>query len=299
MANSKQWAELLEPGLRQIFVDEYNTLAASSRIPLLFDVTRSDRAAETDLTTGGFGTFSAYQGAIEYDEPVKGFETVYTHQEFAKGFVIERALYDDDQYNVIRRKPQDLALAAMRTREQHAADIFNHAFDAAHAGGDGVALCAAHPLNALDPTTHSNAGSTALSYDAVVATRKLMRAYVDPRGMKMAINPDTLIVPAELEDTAWTIVNTIGKPGTPNNDANFVRGQGIGVVVWDYLTDANNWFMADSRLMKRFLLWFDRVALEFAVDPTSDFDLRAKYRGYMRYSQGWSDWRWVYGHQAA
>ncbi|MBK7181397.1 MAG: hypothetical protein IPH82_30175 [Chloroflexi bacterium] len=91
----------------------------------------------------------------------------------------------------------------------------------------------------------------------------------------------------------------MNKPGTANNDGNFVRSKGFNVVVWDYLTDSNNWFMTDSRLAGLFLNWFNRVDMEFAMDPTSDFNLIAKYRGYMRYSYGWSDWRWVYGHAVA
>jgi hypothetical protein len=45
--------------------------------------------------------------------------------------------------------------------------------------------------------------------------------------------------------------------------------------------------------MKEFLLWFDRIKPEFYKD--SEFDtLVAKFAGYMRYSYGWSDWRWIY-----
>jgi len=77
---------------------------------------------------------------------------------------------------------------------------------------------------------------------------------------------------------------------------NFVKRVGIQYLVWDYLTDANNWFMIDPGLCKMFLQWFDRVPLEFAEDPTSDFSLEARYRGYQRYSYGWSDWRFLYGH---
>jgi phage major head subunit gpT-like protein len=138
-----------------------------------------------------------------------------------------------------------------------------------------------------------------LSYDAVVATRKLMRGFLNDKGDKIRINPNTLLVPMELEDTAWTIVNSMNKPGTANNDGNFNRALGWNVVVWDYLTDSNNWFMMDSRYMKLFLNWFNRINIEFAMDPTSDFNLVARYRGYMRYSYGWSDWRFVYGHEVA
>jgi len=47
------------------------------------------------------------------------------------------------------------------------------------------------------------------------------------------------------------------------------------------------------------LLWYWRVRAELGIDPTSDFNLVAKYRGYMRYSFGWDDFRWVYGHEVA
>ncbi len=88
----------------------------------------------------------------------------------------------------------------------------------------------------------------------------------------------------------------MNKPGTADNDANYVRSQGWSVIVWDYLTDANNWFMIDSAMAAQHLFWIDRVPLEFTADPTGDFNLEAKYRGYMRYSYGWSDWPWLYGH---
>jgi hypothetical protein len=46
--------------------------------------------------------------------------------------------------------------------------------------------------------------------------------------------------------------------------------------------------------MKRFLKWYDRVPIEFKMEE--DFDtLVAKFRAYMRYACGWSDWFWVYG----
>ena len=71
------------------------------------------------------------------------------------------------------------------------------------------------------------------------------------------------------------------------------------MIVWDYLSDTNNWFMIDSMLAKMYLNWYDRVPMEFAMDPTSDFSLEARFRGYMRYSYGWDDWRWIYGHNVS
>lgn len=298
MAISEQWAELLEPGLRAIFVEQQQALAAESKLPLLFNVIPSGKAEEHFLGAGGLADYNEYKGAIEYDDFDQLYKTTLTHKEYVKGFKVERKLVDDDQYGLITPRPRQLAIAAMRTKEKHAASVFNNAFSSSYVGGDAVALCSdSHPL----APTHSadvqdNAGSTALSYTSVNATRELMRAYTDDRGELMPVMPDTLLVPPELEEAAYAIVKTIQKPDGADYHANFVGGWLNKVVVWDYLTDANNWFLIDSRLAKIHALWIDRVDLEFAMDPTSDFSLEARFRGYMRYSYGWSDYRWVYGH---
>ena len=294
---SEQWAELLEPGLRTLFEIQRTALVAESRVPLLFNIQTSNKAAEHNLGIGGFGDWKEYKGRVEYDQFEKGFQTNYTHIEFIDGFKVARSLVDDDLYNVINPMPRGLAMAGMRKREKDAASVFNNAFSASYVGGDSVALCSAsHPYSPSNATVQGNAGTTALSYDAVEATRKLMRAYKDDRGELVPISPDTLVVPPGLEETAWTVFNTVNKPGTGNNDGNFVRSKLNKVIVWDYLSDTNNWFMIDSMLAKMYLNWYDRVPMEFAMDPTSDFSLEARFRGYMRYSYGWDDWRWIYGH---
>ena len=297
MAISENWARLLTPGLRKIFYTQVAALAAESRVPQLFSVQTSSKAQEFDLGIGGFGDWREYKGAIEYDENEQLYRTTYTHVEFARGFRVERKLVDDDQYNVINRRPQGLALSAMRKREKDAASVFNNAFSASYTGGDGIRLCnASHPYSPLNAAVQSNAGSTALSYTAIEATRRAMREFKDDRGELIPMSPTLILVPPELEETASSIVNTMNKVDIAEYHDNFVKRVGIQYLTWDYLTDADNWFMIDPGLCKMFLQWFDRVPLEFAEDPTGDFSLEARYRGYQRYSYGWSDWRWIYGH---
>jgi phage major head subunit gpT-like protein len=297
MAVSEQWAELLAPGLTYIFNLQKDALAAEAKAPLLFNMQTSSKANEYALGAGGFADWREYQGAIEYDDPDQGYKTTYTHTEFARGFKVERRLVDDDLYNIINRRPAGLALAAMRKREKDAADIFNNAF-ASGFGADSQYLCdGSHPHSpANTASTQSNAGTSALNRANIIATRQLMRAFTDDRGELIVVQPDTLLVPPELEEEAYVETRTPTKTGSADNDLSFVNSLGLRVIVWDYLTDANNWFMIDSGLAKQHLDWFDRVPLEFAMDPTSDFRLEARYRGYMRYSLGWSDWRFVYGH---
>lgn len=303
MAISEQWAELLEPGLRSTFYLTFSELAAPSRIPMLFNVLGSTKASEHFLGVGGMSDWQEYKGALEYDDPEQGFKTTLTHAEYAKGFKVERKLVDDDQYNLINARPRQLAMSAARTREKHAASVFNNAFSTSYTGGDSQPLCesAGHPYSPGNASTQTNEGSTPLSYDAVVETRRLMREFKDDRGEIVAINPSLILVPPELEETASKIVNTMqsGQPQIPESadfEDSLVGRLGIRYLMWDYLTDSNNWFMIDPALAGIHLLWINRVPLEFAMDPTSDFRLEARYRGYQRYSYGWSDWRWVYGH---
>lgn len=296
MAISEQWAQLLEPGLRSIFQVQVEALATESRIPMIYNVIDSTKASEHFLGAGGMSDWETYQGSIEYDDFDQLYKTTLTHVPYVKGFKVSRTLVDDDMYNTINPQPRQLALSAMRTREKHAASVFNNAFSASYTGGDSAALCASHNLSPNSSGTHSNSGTSALTYDNVVSTRELMRAFVDDRGELIMCSPDTLIVPSELEEKAWAIINTLNKVDTANFHANFVQSKIQNVIVWDYLTDANNWFLADMAMAKIHLLWIDRTPLEFEMDPTSDYRLEARFRGYMRYSYGWSDWRWVYGH---
>jgi hypothetical protein len=173
----------------------------------------------------------------------------------------------------------------------------NNAFSDSYLGGDGEPLVEDdHPTNSADDSTYDNQGTSALSYDAVVSTLIAGHDLDDDRGNPLPVIYDTLYVPTALQATAYEIVNAIGKPGGANNDANFLASRGLSVVVDPYLSDANNWFMISKPLAQMHLLWFWRARPELAQDPTSDYDLVARYRGYMRFSYGWDDARWIYGH---
>lgn len=204
----------------------------------------------------------------------------------------------DDLYSIINKRPASLAVVAKRTMEKQSAGIFNNAFNASlFAGGDGLSLCnSAHTFVGLT-ATNSNSGTTALSATAVEATRLLMRSFVDETGNLLISRADTLLVPPALEETAWEIVNAQGKLDTGDNNPNFSKGK-YKIVSWDWLADSNNWFMMDSRMMKMYLKWFQRIPTEFNKDKDFDTYL-SKWSVYSRYSFGFSDWPWIFGNNVA
>jgi phage major head subunit gpT-like protein len=293
---SENFGFLLDPGLRKIFVDEYGK--PEGHRESLYGIEKSSKAVEYDLGIGGTGDLVEFDGTIAYDDFRQQYRTSYTHKEWVKGMKIERKLVDDDLYSIINKRPQQLGLVAKRTMEKHAASVFNFAFTTSiFAGGDGLSLCNDAHTFVGTATTVDNAGSTALSATAVEATRLLMRQYTDETGNLLVARGDTLLVPPALEETAWEIVNASGKMDTADNNPNFNKGK-YKIIVWDYLTDSNNWFMIDSSMAKMYLKWFQRIPTEFNKDK--DFDTYiSKWSVYTRYSYGFSDWPWIYGHNVA
>lgn len=289
----ENFGSLLEPKLREIFFQEY--LQIPGLRDRLFSVQTSGKAKETDYGIGAFAEWKEFTGAIDYDQFYELWEIEYSHTEFAKGFKVERRLVDDNQYNVIFNRAALLGRSAARKVENDAASVFNNAFSSSYTGYDSVALCGSHPYSPDNAATQANKGTSALSRDAIITARTAMREFEDDRTNRILVVPDMLLIPIELEDTAYRIIQSAQVSGTADNDANFLRGR-FQVVSWELLTDANNWFMIDSRMMKSFLIWFNRIPLEFG--QAEEFDtMLAKFRAYMRYSYGWSDWRWIYGQE--
>ncbi len=296
IVSSENFAYLLDPGLRKVFMDEFG--APDEMVSKFYSIEKSNKAVEYDLGISGTGDLEEFNGTIPYDDFSQEYRVSYTHKEWVKGMKIERKLVDDDLYNVINARPRQLAVVARRTREKHGASLFNNAFNTTQfTGGDSLALCStAHTFNNTS-TTVGNSGTTALSATAVEASRILGMALTDETDNLMDVMYDTILVPPNLEETAYQIVKSANVPFEQSNTVNFNANR-YKVIVWNRLTDTNNWFMIDSKYMKLFLKWFDRIPTEFNKDR--DFDTYiAKWSVYTRYSYGFSDWRWAYGNNVS
>lgn len=300
---SGQFADLLDPRFQKIFNEQYDQIP--SMIPELFSsVPHNGRDVMTWSEVGAFGDWSAFTGRVSYDALTQGYDTSMTFIEFASGFQVERKLFDDDQFHIMDQRPAGLATAAKRTREKHAARLWNNAFSVDtyfFVRSEGVALCAdAHTTNAPGVSTSSgfdNLGTSALSATAVAAARIAATDFRDDRGNHIGVAMDELLYPPNLYEQAWEIINSQGKLDTANNNPNVHQGRYTGKE-WVYLTDTNNWFLQDSRMRKATVFWVDRVSMEFAYAEDLD-TIIGKWRGYMRYANVAVDWRWVYGHNVS
>lgn len=297
------WPDLLDPSFRKIYGEEVEQLPKVA--PTIFNVMSSEKNIEKDSSASGLSKMvvKSEGSAITYEDPLQGYDVTYTHLARALGSQITYEMWQDDQFNVMQRRPRDLARAKVRTGEQVGADIFNHGFTA---GGGGNAIFTAGDAKALFATDHprSDGGSAQSNYttddlaeDSLETALVTMRATLDNKGQLQMVTPDTLVVPPALEKEARILLDSTGRTGTANNDLNPYKGR-LKLVVWDYLGSAAGgsdtaWFVLDSGLHQ--LNWFNRD--DRGIEgPEYDFDTKtAKWSIMCRYSVGFSDWRGIYG----
>ena len=187
-----------------------------------------------------------------------------------------------------------MATSASRSREKLGASLYSLSFTFEPTDGDGTELCASdHPSRVAGVATQSNEGTLSLSATNVETTRIAMHNFYNDIGELVSLSPDTVTVPRDLEQTGWEIINSKGKVDTADNNANFHQGK-YKLVVWDRLSDTNDWFMSDYSMQKDYQLWWNREPVQFFQDKDSN-TLVAIYLGYYRVGVGWDNWRYIYG----
>lgn len=302
-SNRPAWPDILDPRFKQIYGDELKILPQVG--PSIFHVETSSRNIEKESTASGLSKLirRSEGQAISYEDEVQGFDVTYTHVEDALGTSVSNALWEDDQFNVIKRKPSDLAKAKVRTQEQMMADVFNYSFTAGGGGlstftsGDALALFSTAHTREDGGATQSNQTTQDLAEDSIEAGLVAMRTALDLKGQLYMSSADTLIVPPALEKEARILMNSTQRVGTANNDINPYSGR-LKIVVWDFLGAAAGgsdtaWFLLDSSL--HHLNFFNRSdrGLE---GPDWDFDTKtARWSVDVRHSVGFSGWRGTYG----
>lgn len=295
--SSTAWANALDPTIAKWF--EQGFQRRPSVLSTLYNVQSSESNDEEVASAGAVGidAWDVYEmaGNVGHADFDQGYKKTYTHKEYPLEVVIKRKLYEDSKFSQIFRIAERMGDSAALKRETDAASTFNNAFSDTFAGADSVGLCStAHPDSPhKTDSTQSNEGTYTLTKDNVSTVREAMMAFTDDNNNIVAVSPDMLLVPPELEDEALVIAGSLLDPTTANNAIN-PQSNRFTVLTWHYLTDANAWFMIDSNLMRMSLDWWNRVPL--TIRPkVEDKTIAATWIAYMRYSYGWSDWRWVYG----
>lgn len=289
----------LWPGVKKFFGKTYAEKPLVC--DMVFDEYSSDKSYEEYVEETGFGLapVKAEGGSISYDTDAQGYVARLNNVVYGLGAKVSKEAISDNQYEAVaKRKAAKLARSMRQTKENVFANILNNGFSAA-TGGDGKELLATdHPTLSGDQSNEL-AVAADLSEASLEDLLTQIRQAKDSRGLRIQLKGQKLIVPPELEFEATRILSSTNQSGTANNDINAMKALGLlpgGVVVWDYLTDADAWFAktdAETGLIRQ-----KRWAL--AMDQDNDFDTsNACMKATERYAAGWADWRGLFGSPGA
>lgn len=294
------WGALLWPGLNAIYGAEYGEFEVFC--DKLFETSNSRKAFEEDIGTVHYGLARVKNegSAVQYDTARQGFKSRYQHVEYALGFIISKIVMEDDLYDVVGPdRAQGLAFSMRQTKEVVAHNVYNRAFNSSYTGGDGVELLATNHPNVSGGTWANELAVAAdLSESSLEQACIDLKKFTNDKGLRIAVQPTSLIIPVDEEFNAIRILKSAQRPGTADNDINALNmmGKFKTIIASPYLTDTDAWFIRTN--VKKSLRHFERRPDAFTQDNDFDTD-NAKYKATARYSFGWSDPKGLFGSPGA
>lgn len=286
--------KFLWPGLNALWGSNYKDY--DKEYTDLFDVESSEMNYEEDVEEPGFGLvpIKPQGSAITYQSTSQQTVTRYTHVAYGSGFIITHEEMMDNLYE--KRgfsRTKRLARSFRLTKETVLANIYNRAQTSGYTGGDAVVLSStAHPTltgNQSNRLTTAADFSEASMEDLCI---QIMGA-TDSAGLIIKLQPKSLHIPKELVFEAERVLKSVLQNDTANNAVNALRSTGMipSVKVNHFFTDTDAFFIRTDA--PEGMKMFQREEATFGQD--GDFDTsNLKYKGYERYSGGWSDFRGLY-----
>ena len=291
----------LEPGLNALFGLEYDRY--ENQHTEIYETESSDRAFEEEVMLSGFGAapVKGEGSAVSFDTANESFTARYTHETIALAFAITEEAVEDNLYDRLSsRYTRALARSMSNTKQVKAAAVLNNAFDSSVTFGDGKELCATdHPTNGGG--NFRNELSTAADLNETSLEQSLIdiAAFIDERGLKIALQGRKMIIPSSLQFVAERLMASNLRTGTADNDINALRNMGMlpdGYVVNHFLTDTDAFFIKTDA--PNGFKHFERSPVKTSME--GDFDTgNVRYKARERYSFGVSDPRCVFGSPGA
>ena len=290
--------ELLYPGIATLWGDSYKQ--HETKYKKFYNVKDSNKAFEKEQEMSGFSVAGVKdQGdSVAFARLTQGVQKEYVHVTYGIGAIITREMGDDDQYGFINQIPRLLAESLVRTEETVATAVLNNAFDSSITGADGLSLCnSAHLLTGAAGGTWSNVPSVAVD----LTQTSLESAFIDVLNLRDANNqrlnytPKQIIVSRGDFFNAQKILKTQKKVGSADNDVNIINELGLELVVTNYLTDQDAWFLRNG--VPNGLTFYNRRAADIDRDNDRVGTQNLAIVTTKRFSVGWTDPRDIWGSQ--
>jgi hypothetical protein len=288
---------VVEPILNQVFDGVYDQRADEWK-QVFKEETGIARAYHEEPVLYGFGMAPLLPDGmpVTYQSGGQLFVKRYVYNVYGLAFALTKVLTEDgDHISIGSTYAKHLAQSLIETKETLAANVLNRAFNGAYVGGDGVSLVATnHPIVT---GTFSNQLTTAaaLSQTSLEALLIQIRNAVDNNGKRIRLMPKKIVTGPSNVFQAETLLNSVLRTGTANNDINPVKSMGLlpggqanlsritSTTMWGVQTDASD----GLKLMMR-------RKLEKSTEGDFETD-SMRYKATERYDIGWTDPRGFWG----
>ena len=275
----------------------------------LYSAQGLDSAYYEKYGVSGLPDIPRFNGTLTYTDIAPGYGVRIEPGESALAVELERKLWMNNLYQVMKDWPREFAIAQHRTKEKAAikgyAKLNSAAFDFMPWNEEGVAVASTSHTTKNDYVTtsaggFSNLGSSAFNPTSVEATRILMRGFRGLNGEILAITPDGFIGPTTLdqkfEELTATPKGLYSAEGTINVQNRRKWEYKTSQYFNDYST--KNWIMVDWGLLKKLAIWVTRMEDEGGAKI--DFETyRLKFSTYGYWGYGFLGWQAFYMHQVS
>lgn len=286
------FGHLLKPGQSKIFFDSYNEFPA--QYSSVFKLENSSQKEEKITRVGSFGLWKENSEGNPISEDVleEGEQIVFKNKRFDKGYHITWEMVQDEQNGIWNGRvgkggnARSLGRSLRATVESEACKVLDGGFT--NNGYDGKPLFATdHPMLKGESKTGSNKIDGVLSAEKLKDACVMLRSQKDEAGAApIAAVPHKLIVPPDLEFTAKSILNSTDVSQNGNTLPN------LEVVVMDYLTNTQQWFVQAKGIENLIFFWRETPVFGAQnIEKTMDWF----FYGYARWSCGYTDWRGIVG----
>ena len=250
-------------------------------------------------TVASFGTvpIKAEGAPVSYEDLAPGYDKKYQPDVYELAFRTSKEALDDEQEEIVSDAARALGQSMTYTYNVDHANIFN-SFTSTTGSPDGVALWStAHPLIGGGSGVNTFSTMADLSISSLRDALNVMADTVDDAGKLLHIRPSILLVPYELKWLAKEITQSPDRPDTADRAINTMKDEGLRVIAWPYLTDADAWFLLTEPSKHNIRsYWREKANVLHDWDfETSSF--KVKIRG--RWIKGWSDYKGVFGSSGA
>jgi len=272
-------------------------------IAKIFNVDSMDSAEEKEVNSFGVGALEnvGEAGAVPYDDPGLGYDTIYAYMILKKGIQITKQMAQDNKYTKMKKMMKWLAQRASYDPVNYAYGLFRNAFTVnpsnyANFNSGALALgSASQTYENGDSGNQSNYSTNKLTYDNFEEAEVSLTEQKAGHGTLLEYTgKSTLLVPPRLKREAIEITESELDPDTAENAISVYKGTAT-VVVCPYISAVAGgsdtaWFVLAPGHKINFK-WRNKPSYDREVD----FDTGvAKYKVEAEYQAGFSDWRATY-----